>query len=153
MKDNILYAKIVTEVSDYRAGTKRKEEDMFGMLSKKLDESKIDIELLTFKGVLNFTSKLEGPDNLDITTILDDGSNKVMNETRALNRDYKESVGKRRIPENGVIVDAVQVEIDDKTLSIKIIKEEKSGDILAVVKELHIPISKEEYQEKKIGTN
>lgn len=139
----------MTEVSDYRTGTKRKEEDMFGMLSKKLDEGKIDIELLTLKGVLNFTSKLEGPDNLDITTILDDGSNKVMSETRALDRDYKESVGKRRIPENGVIVDAVQVEIDNRTLSIKIIKEEKIGDVLAVVRELHIPISKEEYQKQK----
>jgi hypothetical protein len=149
MEVEISYARIETEISDYRSGTKKKEEDMFGMLTKKLTENKMEIELLTFKGVINCTSKIEGLEKLDITTVLSDGSEKVMSETRALNHEYRESVGKRGIPENGVVVDAVQVEIDDRTMSLKIVKEEKSGNVMAVLKEIHIPISEIEYLEQK----
>ncbi len=143
------FARIETEVSDYRSSTKKKEQDMFGKLVKNLSEDKMEIELLTFKGIINCTSKISGPDKLDIITVLNDENETVMSETRALNTEYKESVSRRVIPENGVFIDAVQVEIDDRTMSLKIVKEEKSGDIMAVVKEIHIPISEEQYLEQK----
>ena len=149
MSEELSFVRIETEISDYRTGTKKKEEDMFGMLVKRVDKNLMEIELLTIKGVINCISKLEGPNKLDITTILADGSEKVLSESRALNRDYRESVGKRAIPENGVIVDAVQVEIDNRTMSLKVVREEKTGNVMAVVKEIHNPISMDEYIEHK----
>ncbi len=145
MSIEITYARIETEISDYRSGVKTKEQDIYGKLSKNIVENKIDIELITSRGVINCTSLIGGDDKLDLTTILNDGSGIVMSRTRALNTDYRESVSKRALPENGIYVDAVQVEIDDRTMSLKIIKEEKSGEVLAIVKEVHFAITEGEY--------
>jgi hypothetical protein len=149
MNKNISFVRIETEISDYRSCSRRKEQDMFGRMIEKISEDRIEIELLTFRGVIKCVSKIGGEDKLDLWTILDDENETLMSESRALNRDYKESISKKSMPQNGVIVEAVQVEVDDKTLSIKLIKGEKSGDVLAVVKETHFPISENEYLQQR----
>lgn len=146
---DITYSRVETEVCDYRTGSKRKEQDMYVMLSKKLFEDKMELELLTSKGIINCTSKIKGKDKLDIITILDDDSNTIMSETRAFNTDYKESVSRRVISDGGVIVDGVQVEINNQIVAIKTVREESSRSVLAVVTEIATPISEEEYLEKK----
>lgn len=153
MSDDISFVRIETEISDYKTSSKKKEQDMFGKLIKKLSVDKMEIELLTDKGIINCTSKISGSDKLDITTVLNDENQTIMSVSRALDKNYKELVSKRTISENGVYIDGIQVELEDRTLSLKIVKQEKSDEVLAVVKEQHFPITEVEYlkQMKNFG--
>lgn len=149
MSLEITFVKIETVILDYKTSSKRLEPDMYGRMEKDLSNDKINLELLTPKGIIACTGNISGSDKLDLITVLNGDSNTIMSETRCFDKSYNESVGFREMPDKGINVDAVQVEIEGITVSIKTIKKNDTGDVLAVVKEFHRPISEELYKEKK----
>ena len=144
----ITYHKVQTEVSDFKKNRKTQEADMFLKLEKDLKNKRYNIELVTSKGIMNCTSFFHGDDNLSIKTVLDENE-MILSEGRALDTNYRDVVFSRSMPNKDIYVEAYQFDVNQTGVSLKIVKDQNSNDVLATVKEINIDISKEDFEKEK----
>ena len=86
---------------------------------------------------------------MDLKSIVLDENEMILSEGRALDTNYRDVVFSRSMPNKDIYVEAYQFDVNQTGVSLKIVKDQNSNDVLATVKEINIDISKEDFEKEK----
>ena len=141
----ITYNRVETHISDYRSGLKNREEDVFVKLEKNTRRGIIEVELHGPTGVTTYLSTLSGENNLKVQTVTNDENKTVISEGHFLNSETKDAIFQKSFQGKGIQIEAIQSDLNDRVVSLKIIRDTVKDIIIAVVQEVHYTLSEEEF--------
>jgi len=146
----ITFNRVETHISDYRTGTKNKEEDAFVKFERDIESGVVQVEHHSSDGVRNITSTLSGENNLFVKTVTNDEHKNVISEGRFLNTEIKDALFEKSFQGQNIQIEAIQSDLGDRVIAQKIIRDTTKDKIIAVVQEVHYSITEEEF-DKAIG--